>query len=41
MNVDIAHLATILRRGGVVLLPTDTIYGLHAIATDATAIDRF
>jgi L-threonylcarbamoyladenylate synthase len=40
MNPDIAHLATILQRGGVVLLPTDTIYGLHAIATDAVAIAR-
>lgn len=40
MNPDLAHLAPILQRGGVVLLPTDTIYGLHAIATDAGAIDR-
>jgi len=30
----------ILRNGGVVLLPTDTIYGLHASATDARAIQR-
>jgi L-threonylcarbamoyladenylate synthase len=40
MNPDLAHLAPILSRGGVVLLPTDTIYGLHAVATDASAIDR-
>ena len=40
MNPDIAHLASILERGGVVILPTDTIYGLHAIATDAEAVDR-
>lgn len=33
------ELADVLRSGGVALLPTDTIYGLHAIATneDATA----
>lgn len=40
MSPDLAHLAPILRRGGVVLLPTDTIYGLHAVATDTGAIDR-
>ncbi len=40
MNPDLADLAPILQRGGVVLLPTDTIYGLHAIATDSGAIDR-
>lgn len=34
------ELAEVLRRGGVALLPTDTIYGLHAIATDQRAIAR-
>jgi len=29
-----------VRAGGVVLLPTDTIYGLHALATDQRATDR-
>jgi L-threonylcarbamoyladenylate synthase len=29
-----------VRAGGVVLLPTDTIYGLHALATDQRAADR-
>ena len=33
-------LAEILRGGGVALLPTDTIYGLHAIATDERAVAR-
>ena len=33
-------LAGILRAGGVALLPTDTIYGLHAMATDEQAIGR-
>jgi tRNA threonylcarbamoyl adenosine modification protein (Sua5/YciO/YrdC/YwlC family) len=34
------ELAEILKTGGVALLPTDTIYGLHAIATDQRAIER-
>lgn len=36
----IGELAAILRGGGVVLLPTDTIYGLHCDATNAGAADR-
>jgi L-threonylcarbamoyladenylate synthase len=34
------ELADVLRGGGVALLPTDTIYGLHAIATNRQAIER-
>jgi tRNA threonylcarbamoyl adenosine modification protein (Sua5/YciO/YrdC/YwlC family) len=34
------ELADLLRSGGVALLPTDTIYGLHAVATDQRAIAR-
>jgi L-threonylcarbamoyladenylate synthase len=34
------ELANVLLAGGVALLPTDTIYGLHAIASDAQAIAR-
>jgi L-threonylcarbamoyladenylate synthase len=33
-------MAAILEAGGVVILPTDTIYGLHARAHDATAVAR-
>jgi L-threonylcarbamoyladenylate synthase len=33
-------IATSLGGGGVVLLPTDTIYGLHAVASDADAVQR-
>jgi len=36
----IAAVAEVLARGGVALLPTDTIYGLHAAAGDDTAIAR-
>ncbi len=38
--IDIAKVAAVLARGGVVLLPTDTIYGLHALANDAGAVQR-
>jgi L-threonylcarbamoyladenylate synthase len=34
------ELADVLRAGGVALIPTDTIYGLHAVATDERAIAR-
>lgn len=37
---DIGAIAELLRGGGVVLLPTDTIYGLHAVATDERAVGR-
>jgi L-threonylcarbamoyladenylate synthase len=37
---DIGAVADVLRGGGVVLLPTDTIYGLHAVATDERAVGR-
>lgn len=34
------ELAAVLKAGGVALIPTDTIYGLHAVATDAQALAR-
>jgi L-threonylcarbamoyladenylate synthase len=34
------EIANVLRAGGVALLPTDTIYGLHAVATNEAAIAR-
>ena len=37
---QLAEIASILRSGGVVLLPTDTIYGLHALADDEQAVAR-
>ncbi|HEX7192254.1 MAG TPA: L-threonylcarbamoyladenylate synthase [Thermoanaerobaculia bacterium] len=37
---DVGAIAEVLRGGGVVLLPTDTIYGLHAVATDDRAVGR-
>lgn len=37
---QIAAVAKRLVAGGVAVLPTDTIYGLHAVATDSDAIER-
>lgn len=37
---DLTPLAELLLRGGVAILPTDTIYGFHALATDARAVQR-
>lgn len=37
---QIIEIVELIRSGGVVLLPTDTIYGLHALATDPRAVDR-
>jgi L-threonylcarbamoyladenylate synthase len=34
------ELADVLRAGGVALLPTDTIYGLHAVASNQQAAGR-
>jgi tRNA threonylcarbamoyl adenosine modification protein (Sua5/YciO/YrdC/YwlC family) len=34
------EIADVLRAGGVALLPTDTIYGLHATATNEQAVAR-
>jgi len=39
-SVQLEQIATFFREGKVVLLPTDTIYGLHAIADDADAVAR-
>ncbi len=38
--VSVADAVAILRRGGLVALPTETVYGLAANATDATAVAR-
>ena len=37
---QLVEIARVLTAGNVVLLPTDTIYGLHAVATDDCAIER-
>jgi L-threonylcarbamoyladenylate synthase len=40
MTIDVAKIAAALQRGAIVLMPTDTIYGLHARADDSDAIER-
>lgn len=37
---QLEEIASLLLAGGVVLMPTDTIYGLHAMATDERALAR-
>src|SRR6266516_1063551 len=37
---DLARAASLIRQGGLVALPTETVYGLGAIALDAGAIQR-
>lgn len=39
-GADLDDLASLLLGGGIVLLPTDTIYGLHAVATNDRAVER-
>ena len=36
----IAEAASVLRRGGVIAYPTETFYGLGALATDGAAVER-
>jgi L-threonylcarbamoyladenylate synthase len=39
-TLQLNEIAKTLSAGSVVLMPTDTIYGLHALATDAAAVAR-
>jgi len=39
-ETTLAAIATVLTEGGVVLLPTDTIYGLHASVSRDAAVQR-
>jgi L-threonylcarbamoyladenylate synthase len=40
MQDDIQQALEVLRRGGVILYPTDTVWGLGCDATNATAVER-
>jgi L-threonylcarbamoyladenylate synthase len=40
ITTDIHTVVEILRRGGVVGIPTETVYGLGALATDSVAVDK-
>jgi L-threonylcarbamoyladenylate synthase len=39
-TLQLNEIAQLLREGSVILLPTDTIYGLHARALDENAVER-
>ena len=39
-TIDISQAAAIIRSGGVAVLPTDTIYGLHADAANESGIEK-
>lgn len=40
MNNEITETLTVLKRGGLILYPTDTVWGIGCDATNAEAIDR-
>lgn len=40
ITTDVAHAASLIRSGGLVAMPTETVYGLAADATDPAAIAR-
>ncbi len=40
MTQDIQHALTVLRHGGVILYPTDTVWGIGCDATCADAVRR-
>lgn len=40
MQNSIAHALQVLRRGGLILYPTDTVWGIGCDATDEKAIER-
>lgn len=40
MRAEVRRAAELLREGGLVVYPTDTLYGLGADATDTEAVDR-
>ena len=39
-DLTLHEIAEVLARGGVVVLPTDTVYGLHASANNQRAVNR-
>ena len=40
MNEDIIQSVDVLRKGGIILYPTDTIWGIGCDATNPEAVDR-
>ena len=40
MNIDLQKAVEALRKGGVVVFPTDTVYGLLCDATNEQAVEK-
>ena len=40
MKEEIERAVEVLRRGGIILYPTDTVWGIGCDATDETAVER-
>jgi L-threonylcarbamoyladenylate synthase len=40
LRIDIEQTLELLKRGGVILYPTDTVWGIGCDATDRTAVER-
>ena len=40
VNKSIEEIVKILKKGGVGILPTDTIYGIHCVASNKEAVER-
>lgn len=40
MQPDLTHATTLLRQGGICVIPTDTLYGLVAQANNKVAVER-
>ena len=39
-NIDINNCLSVLKAGGVILFPTDTIWGIGCDATNTEAVDK-
>ncbi|MDG2233793.1 MAG: Sua5/YciO/YrdC/YwlC family protein, partial [Ilumatobacter sp.] len=40
LSTDVGRAAEVLRAGGLVAVPTETVYGLAADASNSAAVDR-
>ena len=40
MNQDITEAIKVLNEGGTILYPTDTIWGIGCLATEASAVEK-
>ena len=40
INNEISHCVEVMRQGGIILYPTDTVWGIGCDATNPTAVKR-